>query len=100
MSGIPAATIGHTVVGTCYAHKSPKSTTGIIIQGAATVTAEGAPASRLTDTVVLACGHSAIIASGSPTVISEGLQAARITDAVSGVFIGIIASGCATVYSA
>lgn len=95
--GFPAANVGQSVVGTCYSHDKPLSTTGIIVQGAATVMAEGSPAARVGDTVALACGHSAVIVSGSPTVFAEGVLFARLSDSVGGVFIGNIVSGCATV---
>ena len=95
--GFPAANVGQSVVGTCFSHVPPLPTTGMIVQGAPTVMAEGAPAARMGDTVVLACGHSAMIVSGSPTVFAEGVLFARLSDSVAGVFIGTIISGCATV---
>lgn len=95
--GLPAANVGKTVVGTCFSHPIPLAVTGTIIQGAATVLAEGSPAARIGDTVILSCGHSAIIVSGSPTVFAEGVPFSRITDTVTGPCVCTIISGCPTV---
>ena len=95
MSGV--ARVTDQVVGVCCAHSPCISTTGVIAQGAATVNAEGQLVARIGDTVVLACGHSAIIVSGSPTVITEGIGTSRLGDTVGGVFTGMISTGAATV---
>lgn len=95
--GLPAANVGQTVVGVCFSHVPPLPVTGTIVQGAATVFAEGAPAARVGDTVILSCGHSATIVSGSPTVFAEGVLFSRITDTVAGTCVGNIISGCPTV---
>jgi uncharacterized Zn-binding protein involved in type VI secretion len=81
---------------------SPHTITGTIINGAATVFAEGSQVSRLGDIVEGDDGHQekAIILSGSPTVYCEGGSVARIGDFFEGKdFHGILISGAATVYA-
>lgn len=93
------ARVGDSVSGICCAHGVPPCipTTGVIVQGAGTVFAEGQPIARIGDTIALACGHTAAIISSNATVNAEGLLVARIGDSVGGVFTGTIISSAGTV---
>lgn len=86
-------------VGICShsSHSSPVSASGILIEGAATVTAEGLNVGRLTDIIITDSGHSGVIVTASPNVNAEGLNVARLTSVFVGDFVGIIVTGASTV---
>lgn len=96
----PIARLNDLTVGICCAHSNPSCIpmTGMIAQGAATVTAEGMSVAGLNDVVIGSCGHTGIISSSSPTVMAEGKLLVRTGDAHSGNFRGKIAGRTITVY--
>lgn len=91
----PIARVQDITVGICCAHSKPTciAVGGLVANGAPTVTAEGLPVARLGDTVISACGHTALIASASASVFADGLPVARTGDTHSGVFSGVISAG-------
>ncbi len=96
---LPLARVNDITTGICCTHSNPTCIpmTGLVAQGAATVSAEGLPLARMNDTIIGACGHTGIIASGSPTVNAEGLPVARVGDSHAGSFTGSIGGGSITV---
>lgn len=99
--GQQVARIGDIVVGTCRAHKSPRSYTAILTTGSGVVTANGQGVCRVGDTGVTDCGHTVQIISGSGVAKSDGVPVARVGDAV--VVLeggdGVIVAGSPTVTS-
>jgi uncharacterized Zn-binding protein involved in type VI secretion len=95
----PISRIGDVAVGICCCHSRPRCRpqTGVIVSGAGTVLAGGAPVARIGDLVVAGCGHTGIIISGSGTVIVQGSPAARIGSSFTGCFTGTIVSGAGNV---
>ncbi|MDK1290223.1 hypothetical protein [Pseudoalteromonas umbrosa] len=92
-----AARLGDAWAGVCFAHKTPTPMVGVIVTGAATVSAEGMSKARFGDVVVGACGHAGLVVSSSSLTITEGSGAARLGDAVAGAMAGSIISSAATV---
>lgn len=91
MKGI--ARVGDVASGTCYAHKSPQSVTGIIVKGDPTITAGGKGCACVGDPVVFNCGHTGIIASGYPAAQVNGRTLAIIGSIVSGPMTAVIILG-------
>jgi uncharacterized Zn-binding protein involved in type VI secretion len=77
----------------CHSGDDKVGVTGIIIQGAASVMANGLPVARMGDIVMRSDGHSGIIIQGAATVIVNGLPVARMGDEFTGCFTGIIIGG-------
>lgn len=80
--GQQVARVGDTVVGTCRAHKSPRSYTAILTTGSGTVTADGQAVCRVGDIGVTDCGHTVQIVSGSSVAKANGIPVARVGDVV------------------
>lgn len=80
-------------------HSSTKTNvSGIILQGASNVLANGLPVARFLDIVMRGDGHSGIILGGSGTVLANGLPVARMIDNFVGCFSGIILEGSSDVF--
>jgi len=98
MSGLPVARLTDIGIGNDECHSSTKhGVTGIIIEGAGNVVANGLPVARMTDIVMRADGHSGIIIGGAGTVVANGLPVARMTDYFVGCFSGYIYGGAGNV---
>ena len=95
--GIPVARIGDVGVGTDKCHTSPKDASGIIINGAGTVRAEGVPVGYISSIVVAGDGHTGIIITGAGTVTAEGIPVAQLGSIFVGCFTGIMVSAAGTV---
>lgn len=97
--GIPVARIGDVGVGDDTCHESTKhNVSGIIINGAGTVKAEGSPVAQVgISLVVRGDGHNGIIITGAGTVFAEGAPVAQIGSLFQGCFKGTIVSGAGTV---
>ena len=96
--GLPVARMSDTGFGDDTCHQDTKvGVTGIIIQGAATVMANGLPVARMSDIVMRGDGHVGIIIGGSSTVMANGLPVARMSEDFVGCFTGIIIGGASNV---
>ena len=96
--GIPMGRIGDVGIGNDTCHDTTKkNVSGIIINGAGTVKAEGSPVARIGDIVMRGDGHSGVIVSGAGTVTAEGPPVAVIGSVFQGCFSGIIVTGAGTV---
>jgi uncharacterized Zn-binding protein involved in type VI secretion len=96
--GVPMGRIGDVGIGDDKCHDSTKhNVSGIIVQGAGTVTANGSPVGRVGDLVVRGDGHNGVIVSGAGTVTAEGPPVAVIGSVFVGCFSGIIVTGAGTV---
>ena len=96
--GVPMGRIGDIGVGDDDCHDDTKNNvSGIIINGAGTVTAEGSPVARVGDIVMRGDGHSGTIVSGAGTVTAEGPPVAVLGSVFVGCFSGIIVTGAGTV---
>jgi hypothetical protein len=99
MAGLATSRITDLWAGVCSCHRTPKSTTGVLITGASTVNKENLASSRLTDIVLSSCGHVSPVILASSTVYHESLASARITDLVGGGCLsGVLITGASTAY--
>lgn len=75
-------------------HDPPVSMTGMIINGASTVSAENLAQATVTHLVLGNCGHTGMIVTSSTTSSVENIGGpARVGDIFSGHFEGILVSG-------
>jgi len=96
--GIPVARIGDIGVGDDKCHTSTKkNVSGVLINGAGTVRAEGSSVGYLGSIVVAGDGHTGIIVTGAGTVRAEGIPVAQLGSVFVGCFTGIMVSGAGTV---
>jgi uncharacterized Zn-binding protein involved in type VI secretion len=86
-------------IGVDDCHSTPKTGTGIVIQGSTNVFTNGLPTARMMDTVLFPDGHTGIIIEGSGTVIANGLPVARILDQFVGCFTGYLIDGATDVFT-
>lgn len=96
---LPTSRMLDNGIGVDDCHSTPKSGTGIIIQGANNVVTNGLPTARMLDTVMFGDGHTGIIVGGSGTVIANGLPVARILDEFVGCFTGYLIDGSSNVFT-
>jgi uncharacterized Zn-binding protein involved in type VI secretion len=96
--GVPVCRIGDVGVGDDHCHDdTKKNVSGILINGAGTVTAEGSPVGRIGDIVMRGDGHSGVIVSGAGTVTAEGPNVSVIGSVFVGCFTGIMVTGAGSV---
>jgi uncharacterized Zn-binding protein involved in type VI secretion len=95
MSGIARA--GDIAVGTCFAHKSPKSVQGVIGVGDPTVLSAGLPTAAVGDPVCFDCGHTGVIVTGTAICSLKGKPIAMIGSQVAGPMVATIVLGASTI---
>jgi uncharacterized Zn-binding protein involved in type VI secretion len=97
--GLPTARMLDNGVGIDDCHSTPKTGTGFIIDGSATVFTNGLPTAKMLSTVLFPDGHTGIIIQGSATVFTNGLPTARMLDQFVGCFTGILIEGSSNVFT-
>jgi len=97
--GLSLCKIGDVGSGTCYDHKTPINTTGIIVTGSGNVFCNGQGVATIGDIVLSSCGHVGIIITGSGSVFCNGKGVARIGDSFDGSFKGVLITGSGSVFA-
>ena len=97
--GVPVARIGDIGIGDDKCNDSTKkNVSGVIVNGAGTVTAEGSPVGQVgISLVVRGDGHNGLILTGAGTVFAEGAPVAQLGSLFQGCFSGTIVTGAGTV---
>jgi len=97
--GVPVARIGDIGVGDDTCHDSTKhNVSGVIVNGAGTVKAEGSPVGQVgISFVVRGDGHWGLIITGAGTVFAEGAPVAQLGSQFSGCFKGTVVTAAGTV---
>jgi uncharacterized Zn-binding protein involved in type VI secretion len=85
--------IGDIATGTCYAHKSPRSVTGVISTGDGTVVSDNIATACVGDTVVFNCGHTGVIVTGINNCTINNKAIAHIGSSVVGPMIATVVTG-------
>ena len=94
-----SATMTSIGSGLCFGHPPtiPIPMMGTIITGSPTVKAGGLGSGFTTSIVLGYCGHVGIIIDGSATSKANSLSKARVGSNFTGIFMGVIITGMATI---
>jgi len=95
--GLPVSRLIDQGYGVDDCHSTPKTGTGIIIQGSANVVTNGLPTARLMDIVMFGDGHTGTIVGGAAKTLANALPVARIGDPFVGCFTGTLIEGSGNV---